>query len=72
MKISYDKENDILMYEITAETIDYAEEVGPIIVHFTKDGKPVLIEILDASEFIAETTEVIMKSKNENMREVSV
>ena len=30
-----------------------------MLVHFTKDGKPVLLEILDASEFLAKSlTEV--------------
>ena len=53
------------MYEVSDESIDYAEEVGPIIVHFSKNGKPVLMEILDASEFIAVTTKVTMKSINE-------
>ena len=49
MKISYNRKNDILIYEVSEEPIDYAEEVGPIIVHFSKKGKPVLMEILDAS-----------------------
>lgn len=65
MKISYNREHDILMYELNSEPIDYAEEVGPIIVHFSKKGKPVLMEILDASEFIAVTTKITMKSMNE-------
>ncbi len=65
MKISYNREQDILMYEVSDEPIDYAEEVGPIIVHFSKKGKPVLMEILDASEFIATTTKITMKSVNE-------
>jgi len=65
MKISYNREQDILMYEVSDESIDYAEEVGPIIVHFSKNGKPVLMEILDASEFIAVTTKITMKSINE-------
>jgi hypothetical protein len=30
MKISYNREHDILMYELNSEPIDYAEEVGPI------------------------------------------
>lgn len=65
MKISYNREQDILMYEVSDEPIDYAEEVGPIIVHFTKSGRPVLIEILDASEFLAETAKITMKSLDE-------
>ena len=65
MKISYNREQDILTYEVSDELIDYADEVGPIIVHFSKTGKPVLLEILDASEFITETTRITMKSMNE-------
>jgi len=65
MKISYNREQDILMYEVSDEPIDYAEEVGPIIVHFTKEGRPVLLEILDASEFLAATTKITMKSQDE-------
>jgi len=67
MKVRYDREDDILMIEVSDEPIDYAEEVNSIIVHFTKEGKPVLLEILDATEFlediIAETTrgEIITK-----------
>jgi hypothetical protein len=45
--------------------IDYAEEMGPIIVHFTEDGKPVMLEILDASEFIAEISKIAMRAKDE-------
>jgi uncharacterized protein YuzE len=70
MKVSYNREQDILMYEISDEPIDYAEEVGDIIVHFTKKGKPVLLEILDASEFLAETTRITMRTLNETPVEV--
>ncbi len=70
MKISYNREQDILMYEISDEPIDYAEEVGNIIVHFTREGKPVLLEILDASEFLAETTKITIRSFDETPVEV--
>ncbi len=70
MKISYNREQDILMYEISDEPIDYAEEVGNIIVHFTKEGRPVLLEILDASEFLAETTKITIRSFDETPVEV--
>ena len=43
------------MYEVSDEAIDYAEEMDSVIVHFTKSGKPVLLEILDASKFLAQT-----------------
>ena len=53
MKIRYDKEEDILIVKVSDEPIDYAEEIGPIIVHFTKEGKTALFEIMDATEFLA-------------------
>ncbi|MGB6872837.1 MAG: DUF2283 domain-containing protein [Dehalococcoidia bacterium] len=70
MKIRYDKEEDIVTFDVSSEKIDHAEEIGPIIVHFSKQGKPVLLEILDASEFIAETTRAMTKSKGGEFTEV--
>ena len=43
------------MYEVSDDPIDHAEEMDSVIVHFTKAGKPVLLEILDASKFLATT-----------------
>ncbi len=63
MKVKYDREEDILVYEISDEKIDYAEEMGPVIVHFTKDSKPVMLEILDANEFLTQAMRVVIRSK---------
>jgi uncharacterized protein YuzE len=65
MRIKYSRDEDILIIEFSDEKIDYAEEMGPIIVHFTEDGKPVMLEILDASEFIAEISKIAMRAKDE-------
>ncbi|MCC6018666.1 MAG: DUF2283 domain-containing protein [archaeon YNP-LCB-024-027] len=65
MRIRYSRDEDILIIEFSDEKIDYAEEMGPIIVHFTEDGKPVMLEILDASEFIAEISKIAMRAKDE-------
>jgi uncharacterized protein YuzE len=65
MKVRYSRDEDILIIEFSDEKIDYAEEMGPIIVHFTEDGKPVMLEILDASEFIAEISKIAMRVKDE-------
>ena len=56
MKVTYSKDEDILMYEVSDEPIDYAEEMDSVIVHFTKSGKPVLLEVLNASDFLAQTS----------------
>ena len=53
MKVRYDREEDILIIKVSDEAIDYGEEIGPVVVHFTKEGKPVLFEIMDATEFLA-------------------
>jgi len=63
MKVTYDRESDVLMIQVAEARIDYAEEMGPIIVDFTKEGKPVLLEILDASEVITEVVKIGMKTK---------
>ncbi|MCD6203400.1 MAG: DUF2283 domain-containing protein [Methanophagales archaeon] len=67
MRISYDKEVDVLMVEFSEEKIEYAEEMDPMIVHFTSEGKPVLVEILDASEFMAEV-ERVLKERGQKRR----
>jgi len=52
-KVKYDEETDVLTV-IVAEKgkLAYAEEVGDIIVHFDKNGKPLFMEILKASKII--------------------
>lgn len=62
MKVKYSTEEDILMYEVSDEPIDYAEEMDSVIVHFAKSGKPVLLEILDASKFLAQTIRATRKT----------
>jgi uncharacterized protein YuzE len=62
-KISYEPEADVLMWEITDKPIDYAKEIGNVIVHFTKDNTPVLIEILEASQFLAKVKNLVKKTQ---------
>jgi len=52
-KIKYDDEADILTVVVADKgNLSYAEEVGDIIVHFDKNGKPLFMEILKASKII--------------------
>lgn len=62
-KIKYSKDVDILLIEISDKPIDYAQEEGPIIIHFSKQGEPVLIEILDAKDFIIKTLSGMLEEK---------
>ncbi|MEW6273667.1 MAG: DUF2283 domain-containing protein [Bacillota bacterium] len=65
MKVKYDKQVDILLIELSDKKIDYAEEAGSMIIHFTEEGEPVLVEILEASEFLAEVIKASLKGSME-------
>ena len=54
-KMRYSRDVDILTVNLSDDPIDYAEESGPFIVHFSDDGRPVLVEIQDAKEFVLES-----------------
>lgn len=62
-KIRYSKDVDALLIELSDKPIDYAEEEGQLIVHFTKNGEPVLIEILDAREFVMKSLTSLLQEK---------
>ena len=62
-RIRYSKDVDALLIELSDKPIDYAEEEGQIIIHFSQDGEPVLIEILDAKEFVLNTLSSVIKEK---------
>ena len=61
-KISYESEADVLMVESSNKSIDYAKEIGNVVVHFTKKDEPVLFEILDASKFFTKAGSIMKKS----------
>ena len=54
-KITYDADADVLSMESAGRTVvDHAEEMGNLVVHFSKENKPVLVEILEASRLFKE------------------
>ncbi len=61
MRVKYSEKEDILAYQVSDEPVNYAEEMDSVIVHFAKSGKPVLLEILDASKFLAQTAKATRK-----------
>lgn len=66
MKIHYDRKEDILILEVSGKgQIDHAEQVDSVIVHFTASGEPVLLEILDASEFLSTVIKATMRPEKE-------
>jgi uncharacterized protein YuzE len=60
-KVRYSKDVDALLIELSPKKIDYAEEAGQVIVHFDKNGEPVLLEIMDAKNFLLGSLTSLMK-----------
>ena len=58
IKYRYDKEDDVLMVFMGKGKIDDAQQTGSIISHFSRKGELLLLEILDASKFLKETSQV--------------
>jgi|WetSurMetagenome_2_1015567.scaffolds.fasta_scaffold1301623_1 hypothetical protein len=50
----FDPEANIMCIEIAKGKISHAREFGNFIIHLSSAGKPLLIEILDASKFIGQ------------------
>lgn len=48
----FDPESNIMCIELASGQITHAREFGNFIVHMGKTGKPIMIEILEASSFI--------------------
>ncbi len=69
-KISYEQEADVLTWELDAKKpIDYAEELGNVVVHFDKHNAPILIEILEASKFLQTAKNLISGMSGKKKRE---
>ena len=67
MRIGYDRDKDILLIEVSKQPVDHAEEQDPFIMHFSKRGHPVLLEVLDASEFLSTATKVTARARTEQL-----
>ncbi len=62
-KIRYSKDVDALMIELSDSPIDFAEEKGQFIIHFSKDREPVLLEVLGAKNFIINSLSSLLEEK---------
>lgn len=62
-KISYEAEADVLRVELSKKPIDYATEVGNVVVHFGSDDMPVYLEFLEASKFVSDISDIIRNTR---------
>ncbi len=60
-KVKYSQDVDTLLVELSLKPVEYAEESGQFIVHFDKEGEPVLLEIQDAKNFLLGSLASLMK-----------
>lgn len=59
---NYDQEADVLSWEITGRPIEYAKEIGNVVIHFSKNHSPVLVEILEATKLLTSAFGILEKS----------
>lgn len=68
MKISYDREQDILMVEVNSNArIAHAEHSRTFIAHFTEADEMVLFEILNACEFFTSALRATLRDQTVEM-----
>ena len=63
MKVKYSRDVDILLVWLSDEPFDYAEETEGVITHFSAAGKPVLLEIQGAREFLLSSLTSLLKDE---------
>ena len=63
MQIKYSEDVDILLVQLSDVSVDYAEETNGIITHFSADGKPVILEIQGAREFLLGSMTSLVKGQ---------
>ena len=58
MKATYNREDDVLTLELSDAPIDHAEENDGMIAHFSPNDELVVLEVLDASDFLSRLTKL--------------
>ena len=67
MEYKYDPKTDILLITLSKEKPDFGEQKENIITHYNKQGKPIEIEILDASKTAVKIVEAIVQGKRSRL-----
>ncbi len=68
MKVRYSREEDILLIEASGDgTVDHAEHTGPFIAHFDSKGELLVMEIMDASEFLSSLIKATIRGEEQEL-----
>jgi len=66
MKVEYSSDVDALVITLRGGKPEYGEDIGAgITIHYSKEGAPVEIEILDASKVLLSSLEAIIQKAKE-------
>jgi len=61
-RLRYDAESDVLLIVVSASgKLSHAEEMGDIVVHLGENGKPLFLEVLNASKNIPLMVQALAK-----------
>ncbi len=65
-KMRYDSQEDILMIWLAeGKPIDHAEQVGNSILHLSAEDEPLLLEVLNAREFVLDLMRAVLNAAPE-------
>lgn len=67
----YDPEANIICIEVARGRISHTREFGNFIIHLSPAGKPILIEILDATKFIGQFDKIKDIKKLDELKQVA-
>ena len=63
VKVEYSADVDALIITLREEKPEYGEDIGNgIIIHYSADGRPVEIEILDAGKILTSSIQAIIQT----------
>jgi len=68
----YDPEANLISLEVAQGEISHTKEFGNFIIHVSSSGKPILIEILDATKFIGQLDKLKIKKTSDIKKAVPV
>jgi uncharacterized protein YuzE len=61
-RLRYDAESDVLMVIVSESgSLSHAEEMGDIVIHLGQNGKPLFLEVLNASKNIPLMVQALAK-----------
>lgn len=67
MNAKYYQADDLLVLRLTNTPFKAAEKIGQFIVHYDIERKPVLVEILNASQLLKTTSKALPKALRQTL-----